>query len=214
MGRILIDTGSSVNVLHQDAFSKMDISSDRLEHVDWSIFEFSEGEVKVRGKIKLPITFGAHPSQRTIMQTFVIVRVPSTYNGIFGRPALNELGVVVSTPHLKIKFPTKFGVGEVIGDQEKARKCYAALLKKKKAAKETFSIGGTDPRVEVNQGEQVEEPTKIPLFPGVEERTVYIGSLLSGKLKTDLVNSLRPRISSPGPPPICRESPPMLRSTN
>ncbi|XP_077246045.1 uncharacterized protein LOC143885889 [Tasmannia lanceolata] len=46
VGRILIDTGSSVNVLHQDAFAKMDISSDRLEPVDWSIFGFF-GEVKV-----------------------------------------------------------------------------------------------------------------------------------------------------------------------
>ncbi|XP_077232316.1 uncharacterized protein LOC143868619 [Tasmannia lanceolata] len=191
VGRILIDTGSSVNVLHQDAFAEMDTSIDRLELVDWSIFGFSGGEVKVRGKIKLPVTFGANPTQLTIMQTFVIVRVPSTYNGIIGRPVLNELGAVVSTAHLKIKFPTKRGVGEVIGDQEKARECYAARLKKKKAAKETFSIDGPDPRVEVKQGELVEELTKIQMFPNSDEQTVQIGSLLSGKLKTDLVNFLK-----------------------
>ncbi|XP_077215945.1 uncharacterized protein LOC143850599 [Tasmannia lanceolata] len=123
MGRILVDTGSSVNVLHQNAFAEMGINNDRMEPVNWSIFGFSGEEVK----------------------TFVVVHVPSAYNGIIGRPALNELGAVVSTAHLKIKFPTKHGVGEVISDQEKARECYAALLKKKKAAKETFSIGGTDP---------------------------------------------------------------------
>ncbi|XP_077221996.1 uncharacterized protein LOC143855824 [Tasmannia lanceolata] len=111
MGRILIYTGSSV--------AEMDISSDRLEPVDWSIFEFSGGEVKVRGKIKLPVTFGAHMNQRTIMQTFVVVRVPSTYNGIIERLALNELGAVVSTAHLKIKFPTKLGVGEVSATKRK-----------------------------------------------------------------------------------------------
>ncbi|XP_077246005.1 uncharacterized protein LOC143885838 [Tasmannia lanceolata] len=153
VGRILVDTGSSVNVLHQEAFAEIDISNDRLEPVDWSIFGFSGGEIKVRGKIKLLVTFGAHPIQRTIMQTFVVVRIPSTYNAIIRRPALNELGAVVSTAHLKIKFPTKLSVREVIGDQEKARECYAALLKKKKTAKETFSIGSTDPRVEVKQGE-------------------------------------------------------------
>ncbi|XP_077225671.1 uncharacterized protein LOC143858846 [Tasmannia lanceolata] len=179
MGRILVDTGSSINVLHQNAFAEMGINNDRLEPVNWSIFEFSRGEVKVRGKIKLPVKFDTHPNQRTIMQTFVIVHVPSTYNGIIGRPALNELGAVFSTAHLKIKFLTKLGVAEVISDQEKARECYAALLKKKKATKETFSIGGTDPRVEVKQGEPVEELTKIPLFPGTEDQTVQIGSLLS-----------------------------------
>ncbi|XP_077221692.1 uncharacterized protein LOC143855457 [Tasmannia lanceolata] len=145
VGRILVDTGSSVNVLHQDAFAKMDISSDKLEPVVWSIYGFSGGEVKVRRKIKLPITSGNHLTQRTIMQTFVIVCILSTYNGIIGRPALNELEAVVSIADLKIKFPTKLGVGQVNGDQEKARECYAALLKKKKAAKETFSIGGIDP---------------------------------------------------------------------
>ncbi|XP_077226245.1 uncharacterized protein LOC143859416 [Tasmannia lanceolata] len=190
MGRILVDTESSVNVLHQNAFAEMGINNDRLEPVNWFIFGFSGGEVKVRGKIKLPVTFGTHPNQRTIMQTFVVVHVPSTYNGIIGRPALNELGAVVSTAHLKIKFPTKLGVREVIDDQEKAHECYAALLKKKKAAKET-SIGGTDPRVEVKQGEPVEELTKIPLFPGIEGQTVQIGSLLSGKLRTELVNFLK-----------------------
>ncbi|XP_077226311.1 uncharacterized protein LOC143859516 [Tasmannia lanceolata] len=169
----------------------MDISSDRLELVDWSIFRFSGGKIKVRGKIKLLVTFGAHPIQRTIMQTFVIVCVPSTYNGIIGRLALNELGAVVSTAHLKINFPKKLSFGEVIGDQEKARECNVALLKKKKASKETFPIGGPDPRVEVKQREPVEELTKIPLFPGSDKQTVQIGSLLSGKLKTDLVDFLK-----------------------
>ncbi|XP_077232522.1 uncharacterized protein LOC143869848 [Tasmannia lanceolata] len=170
MGRILVDTRSSVNVLHQNAFAEMGIN--KLEPVNWSIFRFSGGKVKVRGKTKLPVTFGTHPNQRTIMQTFVVVYVPSSCNGIIGRPALNELGAVVSTAHLKIKFPTKLGVEEVIGNQEKARECYAALLKKKKAAKETFSIGSTDPRVEVKQGEPVEKLTKIPLFHGTEDQTV------------------------------------------
>ncbi|XP_077226380.1 uncharacterized protein LOC143859605 [Tasmannia lanceolata] len=125
------------------------------------------------------------------MQTFVIVCVPSAYNGIIGRPALNELGAVVSTAHLKIKFPTRIGIEEVVSDQEKARECYAALLKKRRAAKETFSIGSPDPRVEVKRGEPVEELTKIPLFPESDEQTIQIGSLLTGKFKTKLVNFLK-----------------------
>ncbi|XP_077249342.1 uncharacterized protein LOC143888829 [Tasmannia lanceolata] len=156
VSRILVDTGSSVNVLHQDAFTKMHIDKDRLEPVDWSIYGFSGGEIKVRGKIKVPVTFGTHPVQQNIMPTFVIVHVPSAYNRIIGMPALNELGAVVSTAHLEMKFPTRHGIGEVKGDQEKARECYATLLKKKKATKETFSIGGPDPRIEVRRGELVE----------------------------------------------------------
>ncbi|XP_077242516.1 uncharacterized protein LOC143883035 [Tasmannia lanceolata] len=178
ISQILMDTGSSINVLHQDAFTEMYNNKDRLGPVDWSIFGFSGGEIKVRGKIKLPVAFGTHPAQRTIMQTFVIVRVPLAYNGIIRRPALNELGAMVSTAHLRMKFPIRHDVGEVKGDQEKA-------------AKENFSIGAPDPWVEVKRGEPVEELEKVPLFPGIEEQTVQIGSLLSRKPKTDLINFLK-----------------------
>ncbi|XP_077237307.1 uncharacterized protein LOC143878980 [Tasmannia lanceolata] len=177
--------------MHQDAFTEMHINKDRLEPVDWSIFGFSGSEIKVQGNIKLPVTFGTHPAQRTIMQTFMIVRIPFAYNGTIGRPALNEMGAVVSIAHLKLKFPTRHGIGEVKGDQEKARECCATLLKKKKAAKETFSIEGSDPRVEVKRGEPVEELTKVHLFPGSDEQTIQIGSLLSGKFKTDLIDFLK-----------------------
>jgi hypothetical protein len=36
---------------------------------------------------------------------------------------------VTSTSHLKVKFPTKGGVGEVKGDQWVARQCYNMTLK-------------------------------------------------------------------------------------
>ena len=35
---------------------------------------------------------------------------------------------MTSTYHLMIKFPTKYGVGEVRGDQMATRKCYIAML--------------------------------------------------------------------------------------
>ncbi|KAK3014746.1 hypothetical protein RJ639_009901 [Escallonia herrerae] len=48
-------------------------------------------------------------------------KVPSAYNAILGRLALNRLQTVVSTYHFKIKFPTEHGIGEVKGDQSTAR---------------------------------------------------------------------------------------------
>ena len=37
-------------------------------------------------------------------------------------------GTAISTYHLMIKFPTKYGVGEVCGDQVAARECYITIL--------------------------------------------------------------------------------------
>lgn len=45
----------------------------------------------------------------------ILVDPPSAYNAIIGRANLDELKFVTSTTHLKIKFPTEEGVGEVRG---------------------------------------------------------------------------------------------------
>ncbi|XP_077232447.1 uncharacterized protein LOC143869775 [Tasmannia lanceolata] len=140
VSKVLIDTGSSVNILHYNAFKEMHLGMDRLVLLEWSIYGFSGESIRIEGRIDLPMTFGTKPSLKSIMQTFLIVKVPSTYNAIIGRSALNKLEAVVSTPHLKIKFPTEVGVGEVKGDQERARNCYVDYTKVVKKVKESLQI--------------------------------------------------------------------------
>ncbi|GAV80969.1 hypothetical protein CFOL_v3_24428 [Cephalotus follicularis] len=60
--------------------------------------------------------------------TFLVVDTPSPYNAIVGRPCLNLMDAIVSTRHLLMKFPTRFGVGEVHGDQQIARECYKTTI--------------------------------------------------------------------------------------
>ena len=64
------------------------------------------------------------------MVDFLVINQPFAYNVIIDRPALNKLKIGTSTYHLKMKFPTAEGVGEVKGDQVVARKCYNTSLKK------------------------------------------------------------------------------------
>ncbi|KAL0355517.1 UNVERIFIED_CONTAM: Transposon Ty3-G Gag-Pol polyprotein [Sesamum radiatum] len=51
------------------------------------------------------------------------------YNVILGRSTLNAFRAVISTSCIKIKFPMLFGMGEVRGDQIKARECRCHTLK-------------------------------------------------------------------------------------
>ena len=59
---------------------------------------------------------------------FLIVDCSFSYNAIIGRPTLNSWKAVTSTYHLSVKFPTKYRIGQVQGDQLAARECYLAML--------------------------------------------------------------------------------------
>ena len=57
-----------------------------------------------------------------------MVDCSSFYNAIIERPTLNSWKAVTSTYHLSVKFPTKYGVGQVQGDLLATRECYLAML--------------------------------------------------------------------------------------
>jgi hypothetical protein len=127
--RILVDNGSSADILYWSAFLHLGINRDKLVPATCPLIGFAGEQVYPVGSIELPVTPGEYPRQRTIMVKFLLVDKPSAYNVILGRAALNELEAVISTSHLKMKFPTKEGVGEVRGDQYTARQCYNTSLK-------------------------------------------------------------------------------------
>ncbi|KAK3005279.1 hypothetical protein RJ639_017547 [Escallonia herrerae] len=187
--RILVDNGSSAEVLFYEAFQRMNIPSDRLRKIDTPLYGFSNHPVVCEGIIALPVTVGAPPNQAKLMLDFVVVRVPSAYNAILGRTALNQLRAVVSTYHMKMKFPTENGVGEVKGDQVVARQCYMASCRNR--ANETLMIEDLRDETKVERGKPAEDLFDIELYPGNQEKTVRVGTGLSDDLKLKLVDLLR-----------------------
>ncbi|KAK2998191.1 hypothetical protein RJ639_023764 [Escallonia herrerae] len=156
---VLIDNGSSAEILFHDAFEKMNISMDRLRKMDTPLYGFSNHSVAAEGIITLPVAIGTPPAQANFMLDFVVVKVPSAYNAILGRPALNRLQAVVSTYHLKMKFPTEHGIGEVKGDQTTARQCYVTSCRSKN--KEALIIEDLREDTKMQRGEPVEDLTSI-----------------------------------------------------
>ncbi|GFS37364.1 hypothetical protein Acr_00g0051530 [Actinidia rufa] len=81
-----------------------------------------------------PITFsnddlrGVHLPHDDALD-FIVVDCPSPYNAILGRPTLGRIKAITSTHHLKLKFPTLTGIGEVKGDQKVARQCFISAMK-------------------------------------------------------------------------------------
>ncbi|RDY05175.1 Retrovirus-related Pol polyprotein from transposon 17.6, partial [Mucuna pruriens] len=101
--RVLVDQGSSVNILYKSTLEKMQLKDEVIRECSGNL--------------------------RTFPVLYTIVDAPASYNVILGRPALNKFGAIVSTKHLCMKFPVGIKVGSVWADAKTARKCYEDSLK-------------------------------------------------------------------------------------
>ena len=116
---------------------------------------------------------------------FLVVDCPSYYNVIVGRPTLNKWKAAMSTYCLKVKFPTDNGVGEVKGDQVLARECYQAVL----VAKENHTW-----MIEEKDEDKMEALKTVELIEGEAKRMTKIGTTLSPKIRTRLIQFLKENI--------------------
>ncbi|GFY87963.1 hypothetical protein Acr_05g0016020 [Actinidia rufa] len=103
--RILIDNGSSADILFISAFERIKIGLDKLHPFHTLLIGFGGNTTHLLGWINLPITLGTEPHQTTVWQDFIVVDCPSPYNAILGRPTLGEIKAITSTYHLKGDVP-------------------------------------------------------------------------------------------------------------
>ena len=115
--RILVDNGSSVDILYFQAFKRMGLKVNDLKLSPNLVYGFTGDSIIPLGVISLPMTLGEYPRNSCVMADFLVIDQPSAFNAVLGRPSLRELRAFTSIHHLLIKFPTLQGVGEVIGDQ-------------------------------------------------------------------------------------------------
>ena len=75
------------------------------------------------------------------MVKFLVVDTPFAYNVILGRLGLNLFRAVISPYHLKIKFPTDNGIGEVACDQKEAKKMLQLVAERRIQSEEKKDWG-------------------------------------------------------------------------
>ncbi|XP_072151360.1 uncharacterized protein [Setaria viridis] len=121
VGKVLVDTGSSAEILFANAFREMNIDMNTLDPVDIPLLGFGGKPVKALGKIALPVSFGDHDNARIEHITFDMVEMHYPYNAILSRSFITKMDATIRQLYLCMKIPALKGVITVYGDQQMAR---------------------------------------------------------------------------------------------
>jgi len=146
--------------------------------------------VPTKGYIDLHTTFGEGRQTKTIPIRYLVVDDHTSYNILLGRPSINTLWAIISTPHLTMKFPSPQGdIITVHDDQRAARECYMASLKlphpsltthniEQSRASTTLAGDDLDPIINSEaRVKPVRETRQLPLSQ--QDRFLNIGTFLS-----------------------------------
>ena len=98
--RVLVDQGSAVEVMYPDLYRGLNLKPEDLTAYDSPLMSFEGKTITPRGQIRLSIQTGSD----MVEVDFIVV---SPYTAIVARPWLHALGVVSSTLHQKVKYPSE-----------------------------------------------------------------------------------------------------------
>ncbi|GJV96891.1 reverse transcriptase domain-containing protein [Tanacetum coccineum] len=128
------------------------------------------------GKIQLLVKIGDEEHSASAWMNFVVVRSPSPYNRIIGRPGVRKLQTVPSTAHGMLKIPVKGGV--------------ITLKSSKLVPLECAMVSGPEGTPSATKP-IIEERVKVAINPEYPEQTVMIGSTLTEEGHNKLCNLLQ-----------------------
>ena len=168
--KVLVDQGSFVDILYWATYQKLQLLNTAMVLYEELIYGFSGEQVSTRGYIDLHTVFRDGVQTKPIPIRFLIVDAPTSYNVLLGRPSLNTLGAVVSTPHLAMKFASLSGdILTVHCDQRLARECYMASLR---------------PQLPIQQTNHIERPPSFGIaLSGEDLDPEWAGMFVSNPLK-------------------------------
>jgi hypothetical protein len=121
IGKVLVDNGSSVDILFLKTNEKRNLSQHMLHPPVYPLQGFGGKPMKPVGKILLPVSFEDLDNARTETLTFDVVDIYHPYLAIFVRGFMNKFDTVIRQQFLCIKIPAPKGVIIVFGDQQEAK---------------------------------------------------------------------------------------------
>ena len=114
LAHVLVDTGSSLNVLPKKALDRLDCEGLELKPSDIVVRAFDGSKRMVHGEVDIPIKVGTE----VFKSTFYVMDIRPSYSCLLGRPWIHHAGAVTSSLHQMLKYPVKGKIITVHGEEE------------------------------------------------------------------------------------------------
>ncbi|XP_047171701.1 uncharacterized protein LOC124839814 [Vigna umbellata] len=198
VAKVLIDQGSSANILYWKTFQQMNLSKDIIAPFNEQILGFVGERVDTRGYVDLRTSLGTERGAKELKVRFLLVEANTSYNALLGRPCLNAFRAIVSTPHLTLKYPSNEGrICTVNADQRMAWECYVAGLKmepwtpRARARRVEVAMADMDPRTNTEDRMEPLGELQSCSLGEKEEQYTSIGGNLEDDQKEAIGGTLR-----------------------
>ncbi|XP_048502807.1 uncharacterized protein LOC125498614 [Beta vulgaris subsp. vulgaris] len=131
VGPVLIDSGSSADIITMDCLRKLKYEEKDLAPIDQTLVGFRGQSVHPLGSVKLRTRMGEKGAGRNVIIDYLVVDTSLPYNVIIGSPTVNKVKAAISTYQLILQFEGDDGkVARLFGDQKSSRECYINSLKR------------------------------------------------------------------------------------
>ncbi|GJT49198.1 reverse transcriptase domain-containing protein [Tanacetum coccineum] len=163
--RMYVDGGSSSEILYEHCFNRFrpEVKNQMIPAAT-PLVGFSGEIIWPLGQISLLVKIGDEEHSTSAWMNFMVVRSPSPYNGIIGRPGVRKIRAIPSTAHGMLKFPVTGGIVTLRSSKIIPLEC-------------TMVSGPGVPQPVINQ--VAEEKIQVAIHPKYPEQTVAIGSTLT-----------------------------------
>jgi hypothetical protein len=124
LNQVLVDGGSSLNILFLKTFDQMGLFRSLLHHSQVPFHDIVPGAAATPiSQITLPMTFETRENFRTENIQFEVANFETAYNTFLGRPTLSKFMAILHYSYLVLKMPWPCGVISIRGDVKQAFDC-------------------------------------------------------------------------------------------
>jgi hypothetical protein len=179
--RMYIDGGASADILYEHCFKRLrpEIKS-QLIPATTSLTGFTGEKIWPMGQLRLLVVVGDEQHSTATWINFMIIKSPSPYNGIIGRPGISSMHVVPSTAHGMLKFPVEGGIVTLYNTIVPPKECNAV----------------TSEVEHIPEHRAAKIPNlKVDIHPDYPDQQISIGGSLSDKGKAAVCALLQKNLS-------------------